>query len=43
VDRLFQDGRAGSASELAMLPAEINLDLVPTIVNWLRDHLEIAA
>jgi hypothetical protein len=43
VDWLFEDGRTGSASEYATLPAEVTLDLVPTVVNWLRDHLEIAA
>jgi hypothetical protein len=42
VDRLFQDRRTGSASEHATPPAEFTPDLVPTIVNWLRAHLEIA-
>jgi uncharacterized protein len=42
-NHLFQEAQTGSPSEYATLPAEFTPDLVPTIVNWLQDHLEIAA
>jgi len=42
-NHLFQEAETGSPSEYATLPAEFTPDLVPTIVNWLQNHLEIAA
>jgi pimeloyl-ACP methyl ester carboxylesterase len=42
-NHLFQDAQTGSPREYATLPAEFTPDLVPTIVNWLQDHLETAA
>jgi hypothetical protein len=41
-NHLSQDAKTGCPSEYATLPAEFTPDLVPTIVNWLQDHLEIA-
>lgn len=41
-NHLFQEAETGSPSEYATLPAEFTPDLVPTIVNWLHDHLKIA-
>jgi hypothetical protein len=42
-NHLFQEAGTGSPREYATLPAEFTPDLVPTIVSWLQDHLEIAA
>lgn len=42
-NHLFQEAQTGSPSEYATLPAEFTPDLMPMIVNWLQDHLEIAA
>jgi hypothetical protein len=42
-NHLFQEAETGSLSEYATLPTEFTPDLVPTIEEWLRDHLELAA
>jgi pimeloyl-ACP methyl ester carboxylesterase len=42
-NHLFQEAETGSPSEYATLPSEFAPDLVPTIVSWLREHLEIAS
>jgi hypothetical protein len=42
-NHLFQEAETGSFTEYATLPAEFTPDLVPTIKDWLRDLLEIAA
>jgi hypothetical protein len=43
VDWLFQAAWRVRRRSPSARPAEFTLDLVPTIVNWLLDHLKIAA
>jgi uncharacterized protein len=37
-NHLFQEAETGSVSEYARLPAEFTPDLVPTIIEWLKDE-----
>jgi hypothetical protein len=40
-NHLFQEATTGSPTEYATLPAEFSPDLMPLILDWLRDHVEI--
>jgi uncharacterized protein len=37
-NHLFQEAETGSVSEYVRLPAEFTSDLVPTIIEWLKDE-----
>lgn len=41
-NHLFQQADTGAFTEYAMLPAEFTPDLLPTIINWLREQVGIA-
>lgn len=41
-NHLFQEADTGGVSEYTTLPAEFTPDLLPTIVDWLNDHLDLA-
>jgi hypothetical protein len=39
-NHLFQKAETGGLAEYATLPAEFTPDLLPTLINWLRRHVE---
>lgn len=41
-NHIFQDAETGAYSEYSTLPAEFTPDLLPTILEWLHEHVEIA-
>jgi len=41
-NHLFQQANTGGPSEYATLPAEFTPDLIPTILEWLENHVTIA-
>lgn len=40
-NHLFQTADTGSPAEYATLPAEFTPDLIPTLTDWLREHVTI--
>jgi pimeloyl-ACP methyl ester carboxylesterase len=42
-NHLFQKAGTGALSEYAVLPAEFTPDLLPTILDWLLQHVDLAS
>jgi pimeloyl-ACP methyl ester carboxylesterase len=42
-NHLFQEAETGAVSEYGTLPAEFTPDFLPTIIDWLREHVDVVA